>query len=187
MKMKAYCQLLASLVLAATASGVQAQSAASATYVEAGFDATRISADEFESFPTTGRLTLGHNLHPNLAIESTLIFTASEAVEGKDPKSKNKADEITFGVSGAALYLKPKMALSKDTEVFARLGYSSVRYSATINKSIVKDDPMGSFSYGVGVQTNITNKLYAQGSFTLLSKTKDTMAESVGVTLGYRF
>jgi hypothetical protein len=187
MKMKANYQLLASIVLVATASGVHAQSAASATYIEAGIDATRLSASEFESFPTTGRLTLGHNLHPNLAIESTLIFTASEAVEGKNKTSKKKADQITYGVSGAALYLKPKMALSKDTEFFARVGYSSVRYSATINKSNIKNDSLGSFSYGVGIQTNITNKLYAVGSFTMLSKTKGAMAESVGVSLGYRF
>ena len=185
MKIKRNSCLLASLVLAAA--GAHAQSSASATYVEAGLDATVISAKDFESAPTTGRLTLGHNLHPNLAIEGSLIFTVSEAVQETKQKPTNKAAQDTFGLSGAALYLKPKMALSKDTEVFARIGYSSVKYSTTINKTSMELDPEGSFSYGVGIQTNISKNLFAQGSYTLLSKNKDIKAESLGVSLGYRF
>jgi opacity protein-like surface antigen len=182
--MKAKSKLLASFVLSAAVCGVHAQNA---TYVEAGLDATTISATNFESSPATGRFTLGHNLHPNLAIESSLIFTVAEAEQETKEKSKNKVAKDTFGVSGVALYLKPKMALSQYTEVFARVGYSSVKYSTTVDKTSIKGDPEGSFSYGVGIQTNISKNLFAQGSYTLLSKNNDIKSESLGVSLGYRF
>jgi hypothetical protein len=179
--MKTISRVLASLVLVATAGVASAQTAAKDFYVEGGLASTKLSETGIAVTPVTARVTLGKNINDNLAVEGAYVFTAS-----KD-STKIGNTNVDIGVSGYGLYLKPKFEVAKGTEVFARVGYSSVKYTASAGNTSVTGDTMSSFSYGAGMQTEINKDWYAQADYMVLSKKDGTTAKGFGVSAGYRF
>lgn len=185
--MKTSNRVLACLVLMTSVGMAHAQSASQNTYFEVGLGATSIKDGAFNITPITGQTTLGHNFHENLAIEGSLIFTVSERTEQNKAVDNNNKTEVGFGVAGLAVYLKPQLNLSKNTQVFARLGVSSIEGTGRQGQSTIFSDSHSSFSYGVGIQTAITKRIYGQLSYTLLSKKEEITFQTSGVSLGYRF
>lgn len=179
--MKTINRVLTSLVLVASAGVVGAQSASKDFYVEGGLVPMKISGDALSVTPTVGRVILGKNINTNLAIEGAYAFTAS--------KDSIKVDNINLdiSVSGYGVYLKPKMEVAKDTEVFARLGYTSSKFTASSGNVSVTGDTVNSVSYGAGVQTVLNKDWYAQADYMVFSKKDGVTAKGLGVSVGYRF
>lgn len=179
--MKTISRLLASLVLVATSGVASAQAAAKDFYVEAGLVPMKISEDGVAVTPVVARLTFGKNINSNLAIEGVYAFTAS-----KDSMQINNIN-VDVSVAGYGVYLKPKMEIAKDTEVFARVGYTSAKLTASSGNVSVTGDTVSSFSYGAGVQTVLTKDWYAQADYMIFSKKDGATSKGLGVSVGYRF
>lgn len=179
--MKTISRVLASLVLVATAGVAGAQSAAKDFYVEGGLAPMKISGEGLGVTPLAARLTLAKNINDNLAVEGVYAFTVS-----KDSQTFNNTN-IDIAVSGYGLYLKPKFAVAKDTEVFARVGYTSSKMTASVGRVSAESDTINSLSYGIGLQTSLTKDWYAQGDYMVFSKKDGVTAKGFGVSVGYRF
>lgn len=179
--MKTTNRMLTSLVLVASTGIASAQTAAKDFYVEGGLVPMKISGGSESVTPVVARLTLGKNINANLSIEGVYAFTAS--------KDSMKVDNVNLdiGVSGYGVYLKPKMEIAKDTEVFARLGYSSAKVAASSGNVSVTGDTVNSVSYGFGIQTVLNKDWYAQADYMLFSKKDGDTAKGLGVSVGYRF
>jgi len=179
--MKTISRVLASLVLVATAGLASAQTAAKDFYVEGGLVPMKLSDDVLHATPVVARVTLGKDINENLAVEGVYAFTAAK--DGATLANTN----VDIGVSGYGLYLKPKFTVAKDTEVFARVGYTSAKATASSGRVSVTSDTMNSFSYGVGLQVSLNKDWYAQGDYTVFSKKDGLTAKGFGVSVGYRF
>jgi hypothetical protein len=179
--MKTISRVLASLVLVATAGVASSQTAAKDFYVEGGLTPMKISDDEVSFTPVAARLTLGKNINANLAVEGVYVFTAS-----KDSVTVSNTN-VDIAVSGYGIYLKPKMEVTKGTEVFGRVGYTSAKLTASLGNVSATSDNVNSLSYGVGLQTEINKDWYAQADYMMFSKKDGVTAKGFGISAGYRF
>ncbi len=179
--MKTISRMLASLVLVATAGVASAQTAANDIYVEGGLVPMNISGAGLDVTPVAGRVTLGKNINDNLSVEGVYLFTAS-----KDSKMV-QGFNVDVSVAGYGVYLKPKYSVAKGTEVFARIGYTSAKLTASVGNVSVTGDNANSLSYGAGLQTDINKDWYAQADYMVFSKKDGGTAKGFGISAGYRF
>lgn len=182
--MKTISRVLASLVLVATAGVANAQTAAKDFYVEGGLVPMKISGDGVDVTPVAARVTLGKNINDNLSVEGVYLFTASK----DSMKVPNSNINVDLAVAGYGVYLKPKFAVAKGTEVFGRIGYTSAKLTASAGNVSVTGDTVSSLSYGAGLQTEISKDWYAQADYYMVFSKKDGgTAKGFGVSVGYSF
>jgi opacity protein-like surface antigen len=169
MFMKTISRVLASLVLVATASMANAQTAAKDFYVEGGLLGLKFADSKSSTTPLLARLTVGKEINRNLAVEGMAGFTLS------------KDEDLSATTTGA--FLKPKFEISKDVEAFARVGVAHV---ATKYKT-------GSYSttkaaYGFGVQMQLNKNVYGQVDYMHYGKDDaGSNARGFTVSIGTRF
>lgn len=179
--MKTISRVLASLILVATAGVAGAQTASKDFYVEGGLTPMKISEPGLSVTPVVARVVLGKTINNNLAVEGVYAFTAA-----KDSLTEQNTN-IDIGVSGYGVYLKPKYEVAPGTEVFARIGYTSSKFTASAGNVSVTSGTYNSVSYGVGAQTEINKDWYAQADYMMFSKKDGTTTKGLGVSVGYRF
>ena len=170
-------QLIAIATLAVLcASGAQAQSRTSADngyYAEIGYSPIDVSGAGGTATPDTLRFLIGNELNKNLAVEAFYITTTS----------KDSRESYNASISGFGMYLKPKMALSESTEVFARLGFMRADITAAANGSHTGTD----LAYGLGVQTNFTKSVYGQLDYMNSYDRSGVSAKGYTLSLGTRY
>lgn len=156
--------------------GVQAQSRPSANnsyYGEIGYSPVDVSGTGGDATPHAVRFVFGNELNKNLGIEAMYATTVS-----KDSRQGYDASYSGFGV-----FLKPKIALTDSTEVFARVGVLRADITASTNGSHTGSD----FAYGLGVQTNITQSVYGQLDYMHSYDRDSVAAKGYTLSLGMRF
>lgn len=147
-------------------------------YSEVGYMAVNIKNENngFAITPKLARLTVGKELDKNLALEGTYGLTVSKdsAVLGG---VRYTGEQRFYGA-----YLKPKMAVIKDVEAFARVGALHVKYedeAGALSKT--------KLSYGVGVQAQLTNDVYGQLDYMSYYKENGMTARGFTISIGTRF
>jgi opacity protein-like surface antigen len=125
------------------------------------------------SKPKAMRFIIGKDLSPTLAIEGMYTSTMS-----KDDRGTFNASVSNYGI-----HLKPKMALTADTLVFARVGVTRSDITASAAGSHTGTD----LSYGVGVQTNFTKTVYGQLDYMNYFDKDNTSAKGFALSIGSRF
>jgi hypothetical protein len=171
MFMKTISRVLASLVLVATAGVASAQTAAKDFYVEGGLLGLNSKNDSngYSATPKLARFVVGKEINQNLAVEGMVGLNLS-----KD----NGSSGDTVGA-----FLKPKMEVSKDVEVFARIGAARTKLkaddgsSATISKG----------AYGLGAQVQFTKDVYGQVDYMHYGKKDGVTASGFNFSIGTRF
>jgi hypothetical protein len=126
-----------------------------------------------DSKPKAARFIIGKDLSPNLALEGMYTTTMS-----KDDRGTFNASASNYGI-----HIKPKMALTQDTLVFARLGVTRSDITASAAGSHKGND----FSYGVGVQTNFTKTFYGQLDYMNYFDKDNLSAKGFALSVGTRF
>jgi hypothetical protein len=159
--------LLAALV---TVFSVNTACAAESMYGEVGYLGLKFKDSDGDSVtPKNVRAVVGKELNDNLSVE----ILGSVNVKKSDGYSAN-----TFGA-----YLKPKVKVIQDLELFARAGVART----TLN---YPDDYTGrttKFSYGAGVQYQITKAVYGQVDFMHYGKDNGVTARGYNISVGTRF
>jgi hypothetical protein len=169
MFMKTISRVLVSLVLVATAGVASAQTATKDFYVEGGLLGLKLEGSNTSSTPLLARFVVGKEINKNLAVEGMAAFTV---------KKDDDLSAQTYGV-----FLKPKMDVAKDIEVFGRIGvaHTSTNYTT------------GSFSttkaaYGFGAQMQFNKDVYGQVDYMHYSKDDAGYnARGFTVSVGTRF
>lgn len=169
--------LLAIATLAALCvTGAQAQSRTAADngyYGEIGYSPVDVSGAGGSATPHTLRFLVGNELNKNLALEGLYITTTS-----KDARVGYDASIRGFGI-----FLKPKMALSENTEVFARAGVMRAEITAATGGAHTGTD----IAYGLGIQTNFTKSVYGQLDYMQSYDRDSVAAKGYTLSLGTRF
>jgi opacity protein-like surface antigen len=169
--------LMAALALAVLGtSGAQAQSRTSADigyYGEIGYSPVEISGAGGDGKAKAMRFLIGNEINKNLGVEAVYTTTTS-----KDSRVGYDATISSFG-----LLLKPKMALSESTQVFARAGIMRSEITASTSGSHTGTD----FAYGLGIQTNFTKSVYGQLDYMRTYDRDSISAKGYTLSLGTRF
>ncbi len=155
--MKKHVNRLSILVFLAAGASVHAQTQKPANpwYGELAYAPVKIKqVDATDGTAKNLRGIVGYELHPNVAIEGLLSLGVEDAAS---TVSGDLTDTRVDRVVG--LYLKPKVAVSQDIELFARLGYvrtkvtSSLRLTGTTESESASDA-----SYGFGASYRINER-----------------------------
>lgn len=143
-------------------------------YAEFGYSALDLKVDGGEtSTPQIARVIVGKELHKNLAIEAMYATTVS-----RDRKATYSGEYTGYG-----LMLKPKMALSDSTELFARLGWARSDVTASAAGATTGSDMLS----GAGIQTKFTPNILGQVDYTNYFHRSGIRAQGWGISLGVLF
>ena len=88
--------------------------------------------------------------------------------------------------STVGVFIKPRVAINNEAEVFARLGYVQSRMKATAGTTTLTDTD-GDFAYGLGANYNFDKNLYATLGYMVYYKKDDVKTSGFNVGVGYRF
>lgn len=190
MKFSKTAVLMGSLVLFSSA--VFAQKQNNDAYVELGYLNQKVTDnvdDTNNATPKAVRLIAGKNLSPNLSME---VMAAANASKGTDTQST--PDNVSGSLYG--FYLKPKVGLSDDTQLFARVGmaHTSLKYDNGNGSGVSTTYSGSKLSYGIGLETNFTDNVYGAIDYMYYGKIDTSLAngdqltsKGLSVSVGYRF
>lgn len=156
--------------------GAHAQSRTSADngyYGEIGYSPVDVSGAGGSSTPKAVRFLIGSDINKNLGIEALYSTTVS--------KDSRVGYDGSF--SGLGIFLKPKMALGENTELFARAGFMRAEITASTGGSHTGTD----MAYGLGIQTNFTKSVYGQLDYMHSYDRDSVAAKGYTLSIGTRF
>ena len=169
-------------VLATAAAAAQAQ-----VYVEGsvtGLTAKEsVSGVNYKSKPSTFSGLVGYNVHPNVDVEGYLALGAGETditSNGVSTGDKLKA-KSSFGV-----FVKPKVMVSPELEVFGRLGFLENKYDTIVGKSSSRTTD-GSVAFGVGANYYFDKRTYVTGSYMNYNNKDGFKVNGLSIGVGYKF
>ena len=142
-------------------------------YGEIAYSDVSVSGAGGNANPQAMRLLLGNEMNKNLGVEAMYASTVS-----KDSRPGYDASYSSFGI-----FLKPKMALSDNTEIFARVGMLRADITASASGSHTGSD----LAYGLGIQTNFTQSVYGQLDYMHSYDRDGVSAKGYALSLGMRF
>lgn len=183
--MKSYKSLSIALVAFAALSGAGAQTMAnnSGYYGELGYLALKYKEDGggASASPKLVRIMVGKEIDANWALEGMAAFTAS-----KGSLNGGGISNAELSGSGYGVFVKPKLEIAKDTEVFGRVGY--------VHTSLELSAPGGSASasrnkaaYGIGLQTKFTKDIYGQIDYMKYGRDEGWTVDGITLSVGSRF
>lgn len=179
--------LAGSTLLAAGAAQAQsaAKSSASGFYGEVGFTPLEFKDPGIKLYPKQVRLIGGYDVHPNLAVEGLIGLGAKEdKVEANGVTLKFNVD-YTVG-----LFLKPKVAVTPELELFGRVGYARTKYGFSssvgdmdVSVSTSKNDT----AYGVGAAYALNEKISINLDYMSYFSKDDAKIKGITLGVGMKF
>lgn len=167
--MKTINRALVTLVLCVAGGATSAQMLGKDLYAEVGVLDLQVESSISTRKPLLGRVVVGQDLNRNLSVEALAGFTL---------RKDAGVSTTTYGA-----FLKPKMEVVKDVDVFGRIGVAH-----TENKTDGGSSGATKVAYGLGVQTVLTKSIYTQIDYMRYGK-DDQGKSDKGFTFsaGYRF
>lgn len=152
-------------VLATAAAAAHAQ-----VYVEGAYNPINITNAGSTVKPGAISGVLGYEVNPNLAAEA---YLASGVKKDKDGTKLSNS---------FAVFLKPKVMVSNEVEVFARLGYE--KSNASIGATSFSNS---SFAYGLGGNYYMDKKTYVTASYMSHYSKDGFKINGLNIGVGYKF
>lgn len=180
MKNSKHAWIAAAALFAVCGASAQSMKNDSGYYGELGYTTLKLDDGISSPTPKLARLIAGKNINENLDVEGMLAFTVS-----KDTWVSN-ANSDAVSSKNLGIYAKPKMVMTRDTEIFGRIGLSHTSWK---NDS-TGGNTSGSFTklgYGVGVQTQFTKDVYSQLDYMDFGEKDGVSAKGFTISVGTRF
>lgn len=175
--------LCVALVLASA--GVQAQSQAQSggMYGEVGLTSVKVSSDGYSLTPRVLRGVVGYEVNPNFAIEGMVGFGVSDdTVTVSGFKVAGEVDHMI------GLFVKPKVAVSPDLELFARAGFVRTKVTASLSGfGLSASDSQSDVSYGVGLAYSISKGTSLNLDYMSYYNKDGVKANGVTLGVGFKF
>lgn len=177
--MKYVSKIITLLVFTFAAHGAQAQLYGDLSYTALTFKDTG-GGNTVEASPNVMGVTIGYDLHKNLAAEGQYIVGLNDdAVRFNGAATVVRLKlENSYGV-----FLKPKAALGENLEVFGRLGYVKSRFTDSVNGALTYDG----LAYGLGANCFLSKTLYLTAQYLSLYDNASTKVNGFALGLGVKF
>jgi len=177
LKMKNSKYALIALLSALAAGAASAQSMSNQGYYgEVGYTPISISGGGLTFKPKLARLVVGKDIHENLSVEGMYGATVS----------KDNYQGVDVSANAYGIFLKPKMEIAKDTEVFARVGWVHSEIKGSWGGGSASSSGSDA-SYGLGIQTKFTKDFYGQLDYMNYYDKNGTTSKGFTVSVGTRF
>jgi len=163
-------------LLAASTSSAQSMNMDSGYYGEIGYTPISISGDEITLKPKLARFIVGKDINENLSVEGMYSATVSE----------DNYQGVDISANSYGVFLKPKMEVAKDTEVFARVGFVKSELKASVS-GLSASSSGSDASYGLGIQTKFTKDVYGQVDYMNYYSKNGTTSKGFTFSVGTRF
>jgi opacity protein-like surface antigen len=168
--------LAATLAVGAVQAQTSPQGDSSGFYSEIGYTGLTYKEPEVKTHPGEIRLIGGYEFHPNMAVEVMGLLSVKDSkLDFFGQTFKVKIDNI-WGV-----FLKPKVAVTPEVELFGRLGYARSQRSVSVD-SLSFSESGNSVAYGVGASYAINKRVSL--SFDYMSYYNRDNIRIQGPTLG---
>ena len=154
-------------------------------YGELAYLSTTVKESEtgFKATPSALRATLGYEVNPNVAVETMIAVGAgSKRIIDEDGIAGRLKVSNSIGV-----YVKPKLQISKDLEIFARLGFTRASLKATWDDGDSGKTSTTKFSYGVGTSYQVTPKVSINADYMHYTKNEGVTSRGFAIGVGYKF
>lgn len=176
-------KILIAGLLATSVTFASAQSANNdpALYGEIGYASLRVKDSGYSMSPTAIRGILGYSINKNLDVEGMLGFGVSKSTVNV---SGTNVDVKVGNMVG--VYLKPKVNLSNDVELFARLGYAKSGIEASARGTSISDSGSDT-SYGLGVKFKVANNTSLVMDYMNYYDKDGIKATGFSVGMGFKF
>jgi opacity protein-like surface antigen len=169
-----------------------AQSMASGLYGELSYVSLKTDVSSTPNYtvkPGALKIILGKDINSNLAIEGMLAVGVSDGktnftYAGQPVELKAKLNDA-YG-----FYLKPKMDLSKEVEVFARVGATKFNYKESVNVGsgyASGNSSDSGFSYGGGLKYKLDRSSSLVVDYMQYYKKDQTKINGLSVGVAYAF
>jgi len=177
------------LVLAAFGSLAQAQASNVPTgpYLEIGYmpwSYTEAYSGKTYTWDNGGavRLVLGMDVHENLAVEGLYATDTTDPTVTIGTYSSATNWASTYGV-----YAKPNIDVSKDVNLFARVGYAVSSLTASPTSTRTRQLSSDSISYGLGASYRITKSVSINGDYMVYYQGSPSVVSGYTLGLGFNF
>ena len=176
--MKTISKFIALAAFAVSATAVQAQ-----LYGEVGYSALKFnnasSVPTYNASPRALGATIGYDVHKNVAVEAMGVF-------GVKGSSINGTSDMYSLNSSYGVFVKPKVILGEDFEIFGRLGYMNSKMSAS-GPGTPSSLTSSSLAYGLGANYYLTKTTYLTASYINLYNKNNMKVDGVTFGLGMKF
>jgi opacity protein-like surface antigen len=168
------------LATAAVTTNANAQNN-SGFYGEVGYTSVQYKGSGVKADMGMLGATLGYEINSYLAVEGMY----ATGISGDTVKILNV--DVNFDIDhNYGVFLKPKYAVSKDLELFAKLGWNELKGTlSAVGRSASSSDD--SFAYGIGAKYAINPKMYVTGGYSSLYDKNSTTTTGWNFGLGYKF
>ena len=173
--------------IAITAFAITATAAQAQIYGEVGYTALTAkdtsSATTYKASPSALGVTVGYEVHKNVAVEAMGVF----GISGDNIKKNGTSTSDKFKVdSSYGVFVKPKAMLGENFEIFGRLGYMNTKVSnagASSSSSLTKS----SLAYGLGANYYVTKTTYLTVNYMNLYNKDSVKIDGITFGLGMKF
>lgn len=180
MEVRSTIAALTLIALASAATAQVAQPNPSPLYGELGYTWIKAKEAGYELKPGVLRGIIGYEFSRFAAVEGML------GVGVQDDSVRFMGVDVTGEVERAfGVYVKPKFNVTRELEVFARLGYADVKVKASA-LGISATDSDSDFSYGVGASYTF-NRIYTALDYMVYHDKDGAKADGFTLSIGYRF
>ena len=164
--MKKMIRFLGGAMVLAAAVAAQAQ-----VYVEGAYAPLKIDDGSASDKPAALMGVVGYEINPNVAIEGLL---------GLGVKKGSGGTNLSNSVG---VFVKPKMMLNNEVEVFGRLGFARTKLKFSEDSS----GSDSSFAYGLGGNYYLNKQTYLTASYMSLYSKDGFKINGFNLGAGYKF
>ena len=168
-------------VLATAAAAAQAQ-----VYVEGAIAPLTLKDSEapvLKAKPTVLTGIVGYEINPNVAVEGLLGLGLNKSSVTVGGTSTNIDAKIS---TSYGIFVKPKVMVSNEVELFARLGYASSKLKLSTSGAS-RSETESSFAYGLGGNYYLNKQTYLTASYMSLYSKDGVKATGLSIGVGYKF
>ena len=180
--MKTVSKFIAITAFAVTATAAQAQ-----IYGEVGYTSLTAkdtsSATTYKASPSALGVTVGYDVHKNVAVEAMGLFGINENTIKENGTSTSNKFKVN---SSYGVFLKPKTMLGENFEIFGRLGYMNTKRSVS-GANFSASEASSSLAYGLGANYYVTKTTYLTVNYMNLYNKDSVKIDGVTFGLGMKF
>jgi len=179
--MKKMIRFLSVSAVLATAAAAHAQ-----VYVEGAIAPLTLKDNEapvFKAKPTVLTGIVGYEINPNVAVEGLLGLGLNKSAVTLGGVSTGVDAKIS---TSYGVFVKPKVMVSNEVELFARLGYANSKLKLSTSGAS-ESETSGSFAYGLGGNYYLNKQTYLTATYMSLYSKEGMKATGLSFGVGYKF
>lgn len=150
-------------------------------YAELGYTGITYEEPAAKAHPGMLRAIFGWEASPYVAIEAMGAFSVNDDTVRVGGTNVDLKVEHAWG-----LYVKPKMKLGDDVEVFGRLGFAENRIKASAGNISISDTG-NDVSYGLGLKYAFSKTVYGAVDYMRYYDKDSVKIDGFTLGLGYKF